>query len=89
MMLGKFIFLSLDFPPGIRSREMDFPGHSEVGSPPANAGDTGSIPDPGGLHIPQDSRVHMPQLLSCHTVDSVLLLLLLSRFSCVRLCATP
>ena len=88
-MLGKFIFLSLDFPPGIRSREMDFPGRSEVGSSPDNAGDTATIPDARGLHIPQDSPAHMPQLLSSHTVDSVLLLLLLSRFSRVRLCVTP
>ena len=28
-----------------------FPGGSVVKNPPANAGDTGLIPDPGGSHI--------------------------------------
>ena len=30
-----------------------FPGGSMVKNPPANAGDTGSIPDPGRSHKPQ------------------------------------
>jgi len=28
-----------------------FPGGSVAKNPPANAGDTGSIPDPGGSHM--------------------------------------
>ena len=34
------------------------------GSPPANAGDTVSIPDPGGSHMPQSNQACVPQLLS-------------------------
>ena len=29
----------------------DFPGGAVVKNPPANAGDTGSIPGPGGSHM--------------------------------------
>ena len=29
----------------------DFPGGTVVGNPPANAGDTGSSPGPGGSHL--------------------------------------
>ena len=32
-----------------------FPGGSAVKNPPANAGDTGSIPSPGRPHMPQSS----------------------------------
>ena len=32
-----------------------FPGGSVVKNPPANAGDTGSIPDLGRSHIPQSN----------------------------------
>jgi len=31
---------------------------------PAGAGDTGSTPDAGGLHIPRSNYPHAPQLLS-------------------------
>ena len=31
---------------------MGFPGGSVVKNPPANAGDMGSIPGPGGSHMP-------------------------------------
>ena len=31
----------------------DFPGVPMVKNPPANAGDTGSIPGPGRFHMPQ------------------------------------
>ena len=31
----------------------DFPGGPVVGKPPANAGDTGSIPGPGRFHMSQ------------------------------------
>ena len=33
-------------------------------NPPASAGDTGSILDPGKSHMPQGNQVHKPQLLS-------------------------
>ena len=33
----------------------DFPGGAVVKNPPANAGDTGSSPGPGGSHMPQSS----------------------------------
>ena len=32
--------------------DMDFPGGPVVKNPPANAGDTGSIPAPGRSHMP-------------------------------------
>ena len=34
---------------------LHFPGGSVVKKPPANAGDTGLIPDPGRSHTPQSS----------------------------------
>ena len=45
---------------------MGFPGDSLVKNPPANAGDTGSIPDPG--------RSHMSQQLSPCTATTDLVL---------------
>ena len=33
----------------------DFPGVTVVKNPPANAGDTGSIPGPGRSHVPQSN----------------------------------
>ena len=33
----------------------DFPGGSVVKNPPANPGDTGSIPGQGGSHMSRDS----------------------------------
>ena len=55
----------------------DFPGGAVVKNPPANAGDTGSSPGPGGSHMPRSnyanaqplslrSRAREPQLLSPH-----------------------
>ena len=41
---------------------MGFPGGSAVKNPPANAGDTGSTPDP--------ERSHMEQLSPCATMTS-------------------
>ena len=41
-----------------------FPGGAVVENPPANAGDTGSSPGPGGSHMPRSSWVREPQLLS-------------------------
>ena len=35
-----------------------FPGGSAIKNPPANAGDTGSIPDPGRSHVPQHNWAH-------------------------------
>ena len=35
-----------------------------VGSPPASAGDMGSIPGPGGSHMPRSDWARAPQLLS-------------------------
>ena len=42
----------------------DFPGGAVVKNPPANAGDTGSIPGPGRSHMPRSNWVLAPQLLS-------------------------
>ena len=39
-----------------------FPGGSVVKNPPANARDTGLIPDPGRSHMPQSSQACVPQL---------------------------
>ena len=33
----------------------DFPGGAVIKNPPANAGDTGSIPGPGRSHMPQSN----------------------------------
>ena len=41
-----------------------FPGGAVVKNPPANAGDTGSSPGPGGSHMPRSNQEHAPQLLS-------------------------
>ena len=35
----------------IKSSIWDFPGGAVVKNPPASAGDTGSIPDPGRSHM--------------------------------------
>ena len=35
-----------------------------VGNPPADAGDTGSSPGPGGSHMPRGNWAREPQLLS-------------------------
>ena len=37
----------------VKTNEQDFPGGSVVKNPPANARDTGSIPDLGRSHRPQ------------------------------------
>ena len=34
---------------------LDFPGGLVVKNPPANAGDTGSIPNPGGSYVPKSN----------------------------------
>jgi len=38
-----------------------FPGGSVVKNPPANAGDVGSVPDPGGSHVLQSNYACVPQ----------------------------
>ena len=37
-----------------------FPGGSGVKNPPASAGDTGLIPDPGRSHMPWSNEAHGP-----------------------------
>ena len=37
---------------GIKASTKDLPGGSVVKNPPANAGDTSSIPSPGRSHMP-------------------------------------
>ena len=41
-----------------------FPGGAVVENPPADAGDTGSSPGPGGSHMPRSNWAREPQLLS-------------------------
>ena len=48
----------------IKSEWGDFPGGAVVENPPANAGDTGSSPGPGGSHMPRSDWAREPQLLS-------------------------
>ena len=43
---------------------MGFPGGAVVERPPVSAGDTGSIPGPGGSHMRRSNWAHAPQLLS-------------------------
>jgi len=39
----------------IQNRILDFPSGTVEKNPPANAGDTGSIPGPGRFHMPQSN----------------------------------
>ena len=39
----------------------DFPGGPVVKDLPAKAGDTGSIPSPGGFHMLRATKAHAPQ----------------------------
>ena len=43
-----------------------------VGSPPANAGDAGSIPGPGGSHMPRSDWARGPQLLEPARLEPML-----------------
>ena len=45
----------------LKIKTRDFPGVSVVKSPPADAGETGSIPGLGRFHIPRSHEVHVPQ----------------------------
>ena len=47
--------LLLAFFPDTEDIKRGFPGGSAVPNPPANAGDTGSIPGPGRSHMPQSN----------------------------------
>ena len=47
-------------------RNVGFPGGPVVKNPPANAGDTGSIPGLGRSHMPRSNWARAPQLLSAH-----------------------
>ena len=51
----------------VKSPKAGFPGGAVVGSLPANAGDTGSGPGPGGSHMPRSNWARVPQLLSLHS----------------------
>ena len=48
----------------IKSFLREFPGGAVVKNPPANAGDTGSIPGPGRSHMLRSNEARAPQLLS-------------------------
>ena len=48
----------------IKYSSWDFPGGAVVKNLPANAGDTGSSPGPGGSHMPRSNEARAPQLLS-------------------------
>ena len=39
----------------LETEMLDFPGGPVVKNPPANSGDTGSIPGPGTSHMPQSN----------------------------------
>ena len=58
----------------------DFASGLVVQNPPANVGDTSSIPGPGGSHMIWGNKARVPQLLSPHSTASKLKLL--------SLCAT-
>ena len=42
-------------PDAIKKQYWDFPGGPVLKNPPANVGDMGLIPAPGGSHMPQSS----------------------------------
>ena len=48
----------------IKRIKLGFPGGAVIKNLPANAGDTGSSPGPGGSHMPRSSWAREPQLLS-------------------------
>ena len=50
-----------------KKKKKDFPGGAVDKNPPANAGDTGSIPGPGRPHMLQGNNGHVPQLLNPHS----------------------
>ena len=46
----------------LKKQPRDFPGGPVVRNPSANAGDTGSIPDPERSHMPLGNKVSVPQV---------------------------
>ena len=54
----------------IRGRGRDFPGGEVDRNPPANTGDTGSIPGPGRFYMLWSNWALEPQLLSLHAVTT-------------------
>ena len=48
----------------LKMHTQGFPGGAVVKNPPANAGDAGSIPDPGRSHMPWSNYTCAPQLLN-------------------------
>ena len=48
-------FDKIQHPIMIKTLTTGFPGGAVVENPPANEGDTGSIPGPGRSHMPQSS----------------------------------
>ena len=48
-----------------RRKYEDFPSGTVDKNPPCNTGDMGSIPGPGGFHMPQSNKAHVPRLLTC------------------------
>ena len=48
-----------------KKRSRGLPGGSLVKNPPANAGDTGSIPDLGRSHMPRSNKARLSQLNLC------------------------
>ena len=50
-----------------KKKKKDFPGGAVDKNPPANAGDTGSIPGPGRSHMLQGNYGRAPQLLNPHS----------------------
>ena len=50
-------------------RFLNFPGGPGVGSSPANAGDTGSVPGLGSSHVPRSNEARAPQLRSLSSLN--------------------
>ena len=55
-----------------KNETRDCPGGPMVKNPPANAGHGGSVPGPGGSHMPQSNQVSASQLLKPRCLESVL-----------------
>ena len=55
LLLGYLLGFLLDTGDYKDKKAWDFPGDAVVKNPPANAGDTGSIPGPGRSHMPRSN----------------------------------
>ena len=64
--LNQYAILPLQLYPvnGQKIQLLSFPGGTVIESPPADAGDTGSCPGPGGSHMPRSGWAHEPGPLS-------------------------